>query len=473
MRCLKRRVNLIITTALAASAVAAGCDVEESPTAPDAGPVPTPPVAVRAETRPRPAVRVEVLPLYTFHGRDNGARFGCSVASAGDVDGDGVDDLLVGSLREANPDSRPPRRPGSVRLFSGADGGEIRTLRGDGQAGNFGVSVANVGDADRDGVPDHLVGVSDDQSGSGFRGSARLYSGGDGTLIHKVRDDANLQHLGFRVADAGDLTDDGVHDLLVASPWAGRGSDAAGNLVAQVGVVLVADGATGRVIRTTHGRQSHEALGRGLAVLGDVDGDGVTDHAASFWGLGTGEHGGVRLFSGGDGSVIWEQTGTLSGEELGIGLAAVDDLDGDGVNDVLAGCRRVDPNRGRASAGARVLGGADGSVLRTHTPPPDARIYGICVAGLGDLDGDGVGEYLIGDQSYDGATLNEGRVHIYGGADGRLLATLTGESLGEFGFAACALGDLDGDGRGEFAVGAPDGGPDMAGRVTVFTTRIE
>lgn len=143
----------------------------------------------------------------------NGAcRFGISVAGAGDVDGDGVPDLLVGADGEG---------AGRARLFSGATGGVIAEL-GDSDGcffSRYGASVCNLGDVDRDGVADFAVAdpdddLDDDMTKGQAPGSVRAYSGKTRRRLWVVTGDGHLDNLGYSIAPAGDVDGDGVGDLV-------------------------------------------------------------------------------------------------------------------------------------------------------------------------------------------------------------------------------------------------------------------
>ncbi|MBL8843689.1 MAG: FG-GAP repeat protein [Planctomycetes bacterium] len=161
---------------------------------------------------------------------------------------------------------------------------------------------------------------------------------------------------------------------------------------------------------------------------------------------------------------LWRVAGRVQSEQLGHAIAAVGDHDGDGVVDLLVGV--PGSSQGAPAGRALLLSGRDLSLLRELAGPVGEE-FGLAVAALGDLDGDGVGEHYVGSA---GDPTIGGIGRIYSGATGALLHTLTGsDPTGQFGAAAVALGDVDGDGIDDFALGAPK---ELVGSVRAGVVRI-
>jgi len=178
------------------------------------------------------------------------------------------------------------------------------------------------------------------------------------------------------------------------------------------------------------------ALGSSLTSCGDVDGDRVRDVVAAEYG-----HGEVRWYSGADGRLI--RFATPRGQLF---VHAVGDVNRDGIEDVVA----VQWGSGRLP----VLSGADASELYALTGNP---YLGPDVLGLGDVDGDGAADYAVTRPYVDASDPNNpGHVSVHSGADGSLLYDLAGVNPYDgFGYSIAPLGDLDGDGVTDFAVGVP------------------
>ncbi|MHC4922419.1 MAG: hypothetical protein ACYTKC_22915, partial [Planctomycetota bacterium] len=143
-------------------------------------------------------------------------RFGISVSGAGDVNGDGHADLIVG----ANGDDNNGSSSGSARVLSGKDGKILHTFNGDSAGDQFGVSVSGAGDVNRDGYADVIVGAYRDGNNDTNSGSARVLSGKDGKILYTYDGDFYGDYFGWSVSGAGDVDRDGHADLIVGSGYA-------------------------------------------------------------------------------------------------------------------------------------------------------------------------------------------------------------------------------------------------------------
>jgi len=195
------------------------------------------------------------------------------------------------------------------------------------------------------------------------------------------------------------------------------------------------------------GATSWSLLGRGLASVGDVSGDGLPDFAA----FAAGSTGEARVYSGADGSLVHVLTGpAATAASFGHAIAGVGDLDGDGREEVLVG----DPSASITTWGfqgqASVHRGSDGSVLYQYSGIFLFGGFGTAVAGTGDADGDGVGDFAIGEPNGNGL----GMIGLYSGATGALIRNHYGSGIStQYGITLCGPGDLDGDGLGDLVVG--------------------
>ena len=153
--------------------------------------------------------------LYTFYGDSAGDEFGWSLSGAGDVNGDGVPDFIVG----VRLDDNNGKNSGSARVFSGFDGSVLFTFNGDSADDRFGTSVSGAGDVDGDGFADLIVGAFRDDNNGTDSGSARVLSGFDGSVLHTFDGDSAGDIFGFSVSGAGDVDGDGFDDLIVGAPF--------------------------------------------------------------------------------------------------------------------------------------------------------------------------------------------------------------------------------------------------------------
>jgi hypothetical protein len=139
--------------------------------------------------------------LYTFNGDSAGDLFGRSVSGTGDVDGDGFADFIVGAqLDDNNGDAS-----GSARVFSGVDGSVLHTFSGDRFGDFLGYSVSGAGDVNGDGFDDLIAGAFGDDDNGNFSGSARVYCGQTGATLWTFFGHAALDFFGVSVSGAGDV----------------------------------------------------------------------------------------------------------------------------------------------------------------------------------------------------------------------------------------------------------------------------
>jgi len=393
-----------------------------------------------------------------------GAHFGVSLAALGDVDGDGVPDIAVGAYYQyvgGNPTQ------GQVFIFSGADGSLLRTLNEPtAQRGaQFGYLLAGVGDVDVDGVPDiAVVAFGKDVGGYGDVGQAFVFSGADGSLLRTLNDPTPQVGAGFgySLAAVGDVDGDRVPDITVGAFQQKVGGNAS------QGQVFVFSGADGSLLRTLDDPtpQAGAHFGSSLAGVGDVDSDGVPDIAVGAHFQKVDVYSGVGqafVFSGANGLLLRTLNDPTPefGYLFGFQLAGVGDVDGDGVPDIAVGACGQKVGGNLSQGQVFVFSGADGLLLRTlDDPTPQAKAnFGSHLAGVGDVDGDGVPDIAVGAYGQKvGDNLYQGQVFVFSGADGSLLRTLddpTPQDQATFGQALAGVGDMDGDRVPDIAVGAP------------------
>ncbi|MGE5692667.1 MAG: integrin alpha [Candidatus Zixiibacteriota bacterium] len=338
---------------------------------------------------------------------------GASVAIVGDVNGDGRDDFLIG-VPFADPGGF--NNTGSAYLFSGIDGSLLFQENGATVGDQLGHSVAGAGDVNGDGIPDFIIGAPDDCPLCG-PGSVYVYSGSDGSLLYQKNGAAMGDAFGMSVASAGDVNNDGSADFIIGAPYANPGG------FYRAGSVFLYSGADGTLLYQKNGTLADGAtagdyLGYSVASAGDVNGDDRPDFLigapnASPGGL-TGA-GSVYLFSGADGSLLYQKEGSETFGQFGSSVSTAGDANGDGIVDFMLGARLSDPG-GLTDAGSAFLySGADGSLLFQANGTVSGARLGQSVAAVGDINGDGRTEFIIGAPSDStGSSFNwAGTARIY------------------------------------------------------------
>ena len=380
--------------------------------------------------------------------------FALHIGRLGDINGDGVPDFVIG-------DSAVPAQ---LLLFSGATRTVFRTIGNPSppppnSGDNFGEVIAVLGDVDLDGVPDILTSdfFNETVNGNPGQGQVYLFSGATGSLLRTLNDPEPQIDAGFgsELASAGDLTGDGIPDVLVGAYLQ---NSAQGS---QQGAVFVFNGATGSLLLTLNNPDPPEfepSFSAGLVSAGDINGDTIPDIAVGAPGTNDSK-GRVFIFSGTNG-VLLRTLNNPSPPNLGFGnfgqAVASADIDGDGVPDLLIGASGNDPD-----GQVFIFSGATGSLLRPISNPLPQNdigsLFGVSLGFMDDVSGDGVPDVLVGAPSVQVNGKTHGRVYVFNGASGTLLATLENPTTptvsSGFGRAVNSIGDVNSDGISDVVVG--------------------
>ena len=406
--------------------------------------------------------------------------FAWSVATAGDLDGDGLGDLVVG----AYSDDDGGAGSGAAYVYLGTATGvdtssEVKLTASDAAAGDyFGWSVASAGDLDGDGHSEVVVGAFYSDQGGTTSGSAYVYFGHasgidtDSEVLVEASDTTEYLYFGVTVASAGDLDADGRDDLVIGAYGDDTVAEAAGAAyVFSLDKLVPPDGAEG------------DGFGLSVADAGDVDGDGHDDVVVGAHGVdidGTDE-GSAYVYYGAPGGIRAAEATTLVASDaadeasFGWSVAGAGDVDGDGLDDVIVGA----PGTADGGAAYLFLGSSSGAdsdseqQLVLEGAAADAA-FGWSVAGVGDVDGDGLDDVLVGapgagEDAEGGAFLYLGSASGLDETPQELLASdgAAGDALG---WSVAGAGDVDGDGLDDAVLGAPgdDDAGDGAGSAYVY-----
>ena len=252
--------------------------------------------------------------------------FGASVATGGDFDGDGIDDIAVGAIGVDDPD-KGLSNIGRAYVFSGADGGLITFIDGPISGKHFGLGIAFIGDtSDPPDNRDELV-VGNRNPDSFFEGEARVYSfnGKSAEMLYIVKNvGMGYSLIGDRIDGGKDVNGDGVPDFTIGDMFLGK--------------ISVFSGVDGSLIYAIAPPGEETSLASN-EMIDDITGDGVPDILGAAWGSDHAVTGGGRafVFSGADGSIARSMTYTVPSGQLGCDIRLAGDLNNDGAMDFLLG----------------------------------------------------------------------------------------------------------------------------------------
>jgi MYXO-CTERM domain-containing protein len=417
---------------------------------------------------------------WTVEGEQEQATLGAAVASAGDVNGDGFDDVVVGC------NCFQAQGSGAALVYLGGAAGLDTVASWTSPSDQFdvdlGASVASAGDVDGDGYDDLLVGAPGYHNEAFSDGKVFLYRGSatglSETAAWTVEAEQPDESLGSSIASAGDVNGDGYADVVIG---------AAGYDVNEGRATLYLgspDGLSATPAWTSEVDVTYTHWGAAVASAGDVDGDGYADvivGGPGEWFGDEGFAGRVSVFRGGpaglDDTASWTVVSTDGTSEFGASVASAGDVNGDGFDDIVVG----EPRHDGGIVGGRALvytGSAAGvSVVPSWTAvagQADAK-FGTSVAGAGDVNGDGYDDVVVGAPGHNDGESDEGTATVYLGSASGLAeqATWTAQAdvvLASLGTSVASCGDVNGDGFEDVIVGAPvwTNGNNVEGEALVY-----
>ena len=369
--------------------------------------------------------------IHEWRGEAANDQFGWIARNIGDVDGDGVSDVVISAPTHG-------AHAGRIYVYSGRSG--QRLWSADGAPGDeLGTGVEAAGDTNQDGIPDVIA------SGPAGRGIARIYSGRDGRLLQEFHAESPDEMFGNHSAGAGDVDGDGCADVIVGSPGQDGQSKTPGH-------AYVYSGRTGARLLTLTGERLGDQFGSTVAGFSRGSERYLIVGAPL---AGIARRGRVYVYAGPTYALKFTIEADESANALGLMFVSVlGDVDGDGVSDIYAS-DWSNAAHGLSTGRIYVHSGRTGARLLVLTGENAGDGFGTSAAVSGDVDGDAGADLIIGAWQYGGAAVSGGRVYLYSGRDGRLLRRFTDRVAGDtLGFDAAGVGDVDGDGGADLLLSA-------------------
>ncbi len=337
-------------------------------------------------------------------------------------------------------------------------GGELNEWCGEGDEERLGGALAAIGDVDHDGVDDFAVGAPGYYDPSLGPNTGRVFVISAKTGTTLLEIHGDFPGSTFGSALAG------LPDLNGDSyPEIIVGEPYYGLAIGKAFVISTKDGSK---LRTYSGAADYVRLGANVAALGDVDGDGVKDYAIHAI-MPIFERGKIWVYSGASGALIWSIRGPYDLDHLGVSIADGGDIDGDGYPDVLCGGRSGPAFGGHFDG----YSGKTGALLFRIESTQTSEQFGQSCAMVGDANGDGVGDYLVGAISTNYTTNRVGRATLFSGKTLRPIYTFyPDDNETSFGYVVRGGIDLNRDGISDFVISGIAGiapGP-SGGRVSIF-----
>lgn len=478
---------------------------------------------------------------------------GRSVSAAGDLNGDGVDDLIIGAYR-ADPNGyssgssyvvfgkRGTSEGGfdATLALSGLNGTNGFRLDGVGSADYSGISVSAAGDVNGDGFDDLIVGAHRARPGGSRTGASYVVfgkstpfaatltlsglNGSDGFRL----DGQDSERTGFSVGAAGDINGDGIDDLVIGAPYATPNAVRTGSTYVVFGRETAVEGGFASSLALSSlvgsdgfrldGTAAFDGAGNSVSAAGDINGDGIDDLIIGAPGadpdgvaagssyvvfgkdtLTQGDFAATMALSSLDGASGFRIDGVAEADFSGSEVSAAGDINGDGIDDLIIGAPGADPNNTLNSGSSYVVFGKDTATQGDFAATlalsglngsdgfrlDGTGVYarsGRSVSAAGDINGDGFDDLIVG---ANGANPNgifaAGSSYVLYGRNtatqGEFAATLDLSSLnGSDGFrldgvtpydrsgrSVSAAGDVNGDGIDDLIVGAPFADPNGGG----------
>lgn len=394
--------------------------------APGAGPGDNP--AGKAFVYHGTASGLSVAASWETTGQKHGAMHGEAVAGVGDVNGDGFDDVLIGAPAFNTYDDNVGQASLYAGSSAGLEADPMWVLTGDAEYGRLGQAVSGAGDINGDGYSDLLIGVPYEDTALESAGCAYLYLGATdlgipdgeaGDADWSICGETLDENLGYSLAGAGDINGDGKDDVIIGAPYYRDGEERRGRAYLFYGSEYGLEREPDAVL---DGDQDEARFGEAVAGAGDVNGDGYDDVlvGASSYSSQDSAGGRAYVFYGSVDGIALSPAWSADGSDLegcfGQAVAAAGDPNGDGYADVAIGAPFVTgakPFEGGVSIYHGSTAGLGGETAWVAAGYQADAGFGFSVADAGDLDGDGADDLLVGAPGHSTLDRAAGKVFAY------------------------------------------------------------
>ncbi|MBK8983684.1 MAG: FG-GAP repeat protein [Ignavibacteria bacterium] len=431
---------------------------------------------------------------WTYKSSQSGVYLGYSVSTAGDINGDGYSDVIVGVATYRNNKNNfdgGPQGEGAAFVFHGSVSGLSNapdwTGEGEEVGSNYGGSVSTAGDVNGDGFSDVIIGA---QIYNNSRGRAYVYQGSASGLSDQAnwitQSNQTQANYGASLSTAGDINGDGYSDVIVGAWLYETSNENAGKVYVYNGSP---SGLSGTENWFTESNQADAFFGSSVSTAGDVNGDGYSDVIIGAEGYDNGEQneGGAFVYLGSSLGLLvspdWTGEGNQADAYYGSSVSTAGDVNGDGYADVIVGAKHFNNEQMLEGKAFVYLGSASGlsdSANWTTEGYQAGAFFGVSVSTAGDVNGDGYSDVIIGAYYYDNGQNNEGIAYVYHGSASGLSDSADWSAEGNqidayFGCSVATAGDVNGDGYSDVIIGAYgyantliDGGPSGEGAVFAY-----
>jgi tetratricopeptide (TPR) repeat protein len=386
-----------------------------------------------------------------WRGEAAGDQFGWIARNLGDVDGDGITDIVV---------SAPTHGEHAGRIYVYSVGSGRLLWSADGRPGDeLGTGVEGIGDANGDGIPDVAA------SGPSGSGVAYIYSGRDARILQSFKSTRTDEIFGNHISAAGDVDGDGHADVIVGAPGKEGESTNAGH-------AYIYSGKDGRLLLTLAGERLGDAFGSTVAGYSNGKEHYLVVGAPH---AGAEHHGRVYVYGDYTRAPTFVIDADATGNALGAMFVSILGNTDGGTHSIFAS-DWTNAAKGPSTGRIYLHSTRTGERLLTLTGETAGEGFGTSKSTAGDVDGDGIEDLIVGAWQYGEVAVSAGRAYLYSGKDGHLIKTFTCRTPGDtFGFDAVGLGDVDGDGTADLLVTSGWSGVNghHSGRVFIISSGVK